>query len=191
MWEWLRGPGKAFRDPLAGSTNYMSAYDKRGNILRAKRQQDQDSPREGKVVSLEEEADVQEQEEKDGLDEAERQQRFKERAALREQKAESDGRGGLPKERASDMRPYPLNQSFRSQSVLSEELREEIHRQVVTRGVDISTVSAAFGVDLRRVAAVVRLKTIEKQWQEEVSLHCRDHSYPQFDDDSIQKSISL
>ena len=36
---------------------------------------------------------------------------------------------------------------------------------------DISSVAATFGVDVRRVAAVIRLKTIEKQWVQEVSYH--------------------
>jgi hypothetical protein len=53
--------------------------------------------------------------------------------------------------------------------VLSQELREEIYRQVADRGADITSVSAAFGVDIRRVAAVVRLMAVEKQWVAEVS----------------------
>ena len=62
------------------------------------------------------------------------------------------------------MRPFPLNRTFRSQSVLSEELREEVWRQVVEEQQTVSTVSAVFGIDMRRVAAVVRLKMVEKDW---------------------------
>jgi hypothetical protein len=45
---------------------------------------------------------------------------------------------------------------------------------------DLQGVSAAYGVDMRRVAAVVRLKTVEKQWIEEVSLliHPTTHHNP-------------
>ena len=53
--------------------------------------------------------------------------------------------------------------------MLSEEFREELYRQIVVRKMDLQGVSAAYGVDMRRVAAVVRLKTLEKQWIEEVS----------------------
>lgn len=53
--------------------------------------------------------------------------------------------------------------------MLSPELRQELFRQVADRGADITSVSAAFGVDIRRVAAVVRLMTVEKKWIEEVS----------------------
>ena len=67
------------------------------------------------------------------------------------------------------MRPYPLNQYFRSQAVLSEELREQLYTQIVEYRHDLPAVAASFGVDVRRVAAVVRLKTIEKRWQDEVS----------------------
>jgi transposase-like protein len=53
--------------------------------------------------------------------------------------------------------------------VLSQELREELYRQVADRGADITSVSAAFGVSIQRVAAVVRLMSVEKKWIEEVS----------------------
>ncbi|KAM3416658.1 hypothetical protein BST61_g8249 [Cercospora zeina] len=174
MWEWLNGPGKAFRDPLPGSTNYMSAYDKFGNLLRAKRGRD-NAQRGGlpppaqeaeiDVPPVEQEEEIQRKERQKGLDEDEITANKAKRDAQRAAKAEIESRSGLPKERATDMRPFPLNHNFQSQSVLSEELREEIYRQVAAAGVDISTVSAAFGIDLRRVGAVVRLKSIEKRWQ--------------------------
>ena len=150
----------------------MSAYDKYGKLLRTARRGKRDTENvteTEEVIPVEAEAEVQRQEEEEGLDEEERQTRFEQRAAARERKAEVENRGGLPKERPSDLRPFPLNHQFRSQPVLSENLREEIYRQVVEKKMEISTVSAAFSVDLRRVAAVVRLKTIEKQWLEEVS----------------------
>ncbi|KAF2215137.1 hypothetical protein CERZMDRAFT_109911 [Cercospora zeae-maydis SCOH1-5] len=172
MWEWLNGPGKSFRDPLPGSTNYMSAYDKTGNLLRSRRGRDNargpsPSAQEADidVPPVEQEEEIQRKERQKGLDEDEITANKAKRDAQRAAKAEIESRSGLPKERASDMRPFPLNHDFRSQSVLSEELREEIYRQVAAAGVDISTVSAAFGIDLRRVGAVVRLKTIEKRWQ--------------------------
>lgn len=168
MFAWLNGPGKVFRDPLPGSTNYMSAYDKSGNLIRAKNQR-QDEGGDEVVVPLEDEPEIERKEEEEGLDRVERDARFASRQAARDRKANADARGGIPKERQSDMRPFPLNQNFRSQAVLSENFREVIYDQVVERGVDVSTVSAAFGVDIRRVAAVARLKTIEKKWLAEVS----------------------
>ncbi|KJX92662.1 hypothetical protein TI39_contig5832g00011 [Zymoseptoria brevis] len=141
MWEWLNGPGKVFKEPLPGSTNYLSAYDKFGQLVRVKKQR-QNNPRSGRG-STENDSDG------DQL------------------QSQAETESGLPPERASDRRPYPLNQDFRSESVLSESLREELHRQVAERGIDVSTVSAAYGVDVRRVAAVVRLKTIEKQWAQD------------------------
>ena len=138
---------------MQGSTNYLGAYDKSGNLLRGKEQQQR------RRQPARQQEDVEEDED-DGLSKEERAAK----AA-----AEAEERGGLPRERLSDLRPYPLNQQFRSQPVLSEELREELYKQIKVRRMDIASVSAAFGVDMRRVAAVVRLKTIEKQWQEEVS----------------------
>jgi hypothetical protein len=72
-------------------------------------------------------------------------------------------------------------------------MREELYRTVVLRKMDLQGVSAAYGVDMRRVAAVVRLKTIEKQWIEDVS--CNTSHTPTssrcFYDDFNLKSISL
>jgi len=113
------------------------------------------------------EAAILKAEEEEELDEAERQERAEGRKAVRAQREAQLNR--TPKERASDLRPFPLNENFRSQPVLSEEFREELYRQIVVKKMDLQGVSAAYGVDMRRVAAVVRLKTIEKQWIEDVS----------------------
>lgn len=65
--------------------------------------------------------------------------------------------------------PFPLNPQFRSQPVLSEESRQMIYDKVTVKGESLKAVSAELGVDVRRVAAVVRLKAVEKQWQADVS----------------------
>lgn len=163
MFAWFDGPGKAFRDPLAGSTNYLSAYDRQGNLRRAGRRDFQAEEEEAEPS----EEEILKQEEQEGIDVEEMAERAESRAAQRREK-EAVGKA-LPKERDSDLQPYPLNSNFRSQPVLSEELREEIYHQIVVRKMDLQGVSAAYGIDMRRVAAVIRLKTIEKQWQNEVS----------------------
>lgn len=75
---------------------------------------------------------------------------------------EEDGK--LPPETAEDLRPFPLNQYFRSQPVLSEELREAIYQRVKKDGATVSLASVEFGVSNERVGAVVRLKQMEKEW---------------------------
>ncbi|EME45277.1 hypothetical protein DOTSEDRAFT_71098 [Dothistroma septosporum NZE10] len=170
MQEWLNGPGKVFREPLQNSTNYMSAYDRQGNLLRGKRprgardNEQEDTSKLEDVIPEQEEAATQAKQRDDGMEEYEIQEQYENRARVRAKNVALEARGGIPPERLGDMRPYPLNHSFRSERVLSEELREAIYNQVVGRGTDISTVSAMFSIDVRRVAAVVRLKTVEKQW---------------------------
>ncbi|KAJ4386131.1 hypothetical protein N0V93_009023 [Gnomoniopsis smithogilvyi] len=61
--------------------------------------------------------------------------------------------------------PFPSNKFFQSQPVLSEASRELIHRRVSMDDEPIKVVSADLGVDHRRVAAVVRMKEIEKDWE--------------------------
>lgn len=68
----------------------------------------------------------------------------------------------------STRKPFPYNPTFTSQPVLSEDARELIYQRVFTRGEPIKVVSADLGVDHRRVAAVVRMKEIEKDWERQV-----------------------
>jgi hypothetical protein len=77
--------------------------------------------------------------------------------------------GALPNQ------PFPLNPNFRSQPVLSEESREMIWKRIMEEGESIKVVSAEYSVDMRRVAAVVRMKEIEKEWARKVWMgpsHC-------------------
>ncbi|KAI0487384.1 eukaryotic mitochondrial regulator protein-domain-containing protein [Xylaria cf. heliscus] len=60
--------------------------------------------------------------------------------------------------------PFPLNAHFRSPRVLNDKARELIWEKVMRDGETIKAVSAEYGVDIRRVAAVVRLKEVEKDW---------------------------
>lgn len=66
--------------------------------------------------------------------------------------------------------PFPSNPFFKAQAVLSEESRDLIHRRVSMDDEPIKVVSADLGVDHRRVAAVVRMKEIEKDWERMVCL---------------------
>lgn len=66
--------------------------------------------------------------------------------------------------------PFPMNPFFRSEPVLSENLRQEVYRRVTVAKESLKLVSAELGIDVRRVAAVVRMMEIEKQWIKEVSI---------------------
>jgi hypothetical protein len=76
----------------------------------------------------------------------------------------------IPPETSRDLRPFPLNPTFVSQPVLSEELREKIWEKVMQQGDSVRDVSASLGVEMSRVGAVVRLMEIEKEWERVVSL---------------------
>ncbi|KAI0403557.1 eukaryotic mitochondrial regulator protein-domain-containing protein [Xylaria palmicola] len=71
---------------------------------------------------------------------------------------------GNPKENTVANTPFPFNPAFRSANVLSDSARELIWKKVMQEGETIKAVSAEYGVDIRRVAAVVRLKEVEKDW---------------------------
>lgn len=67
--------------------------------------------------------------------------------------------------------PFPSNPAFKSQPVLSEDARESIYKRVHDYLEPIKYVSADLGVDHRRVAAVVRMKAVEKEWERTVCTH--------------------
>ena len=174
MFRWLNGPGSAFRHPLPGSTNYLNAYDRNGRLLRAKDR----SPRQ---LNQEEEEKKDEGEEEgkeaDGVNED------GEIVPTRTKKVQgpsvTDTKDGPPllKESAEDLMPFPMNRQFRSQRVLSEELKDTIYERIMEEGSSVRNVSAILGVEMNRVAAVVRLKAVEKQWEKEVRRHS-DEDFP-------------
>ena len=88
-----------------------------------------------------------------------------------EKKDEEQDDSVLPPETAEDLRPFPLNQYFRSQPVLSEDLREAIYQRVKRDGATVPLASVEFGVSNERVGAVVRLKQMEKEWVAQVCSH--------------------
>lgn len=75
-------------------------------------------------------------------------------------------------------RPFPLNQNFVSEPILSEEMRAEIYKRVVQDKKSVRAVSIELKVDMRRVAAVVRLMEMEKAWRSQV---CSTSFLPSFD----------
>ncbi|KAH9880993.1 hypothetical protein J1614_001486, partial [Plenodomus biglobosus] len=171
FYEWINGPGLALKDPLPGSTNYLGAYDKFGNLVRAgpgwrrggdvaSQTQEQPATQDEKVA---EEAAPSGQENLAELEAAIRSGEAEARDDKPTKKSQEDDTK-LPPETAEDLRPYPLNPYFRSQSVLSEELREAIYQRVKKDGATVSLASVEFGVSNERVGAVVRLKQMEKEW---------------------------
>jgi hypothetical protein len=150
FWVWLRGPGENFRYPLPGSTNYLSAYDKRGNLLRNRGQEKNRKDESAVEKSLDEALTADEE-------------------ALEAAATQTEKDYKLPKETLDDLRPFPLNRNFTSQSILSEDLRNEIWDRVQQQGKSVRQVSIEMGVDMRRVAAVVRLVEVERRMKAEVS----------------------
>jgi hypothetical protein len=167
------------KEPLPDSTNYLGAYDRFGNLVRAgpgwqrksaeKKAQEQEQPvAPAKIEESEVEKAPEGQENLDELEAAILSGEAEEKDA--KAKAEEDD-GKLPPETAEDLRPFPQNQYFRSQPVLSEDLREAIYQRVKRDGATVSLASVEFGVSNERVGAVVRLKQMEKEWIAQVSLN--------------------
>lgn len=181
FYEWLNGPGRALKQPLPGSTNYLGAYDRFGNLVRGTLpEKDTKKPEEPKGEAEgegEAAASAEGQEAAEVLEDALQEHKKEEQTA-----AKKDG-ARLQPETMEDLRPFPLNKWFRSQPVLSEDLREAIYHFVVTEGKTVALASVTFGVSNERVGAVVRLKQMEKQWIASVSLHPACRFRPPFHDE--------
>ncbi|CAG7920390.1 unnamed protein product [Penicillium olsonii] len=67
----------------------------------------------------------------------------------------------------SATRPFPNNPNFVSESVLSEELRNEVYTRVVEEKKSVRAVSMDLGIDMKRIGAVVRLVELEKRQREQ------------------------
>ena len=139
MFSWLEGPGAAFRFPLPGSTNYLNAYDPQGRLIRATNRKREDT------------------ESDDDMD--------NETPSLEKN---IQGERAIPKESLDDLIPFPMNRQFRSEPVLSEELRDEIFRLWKEDGKSVRRISADMQVEMRRVGAVLRLKSVEEEWKNKV-----------------------
>ncbi|KAK4200121.1 eukaryotic mitochondrial regulator protein-domain-containing protein [Triangularia verruculosa] len=80
---------------------------------------------------------------------------------------EGNGPRYLGRLQRMDNTPFPSNKSFKSEPVLSSRARRLIWEAVMLRGMPLKAVSAQYQVDIRRVAAVVRLMEIEKRMEKE------------------------
>lgn len=124
-----------------------------------------------------EEDDVKEDEEAEEEEDSDGENKSEKKEGLGGKSGES--RGSVPRHdelikapqyaTLSQQEPFTLNSQFHSESVLNDQARELIWSDVTLKKDPIKIVSARYGVDIRRVAAVVRLKQAEKNWIKEVS----------------------
>lgn len=114
------------------------------------------------VVKPEEQAVLEGQESLDELDSAISSGSAENKETKPRRREKDDN--SLPPETEEDLRPFPINKFFRSQPVLSEDLREAIYQRVKRDNATVSLASVEFGVSNERVGAVVRLKQMEKEW---------------------------
>lgn len=186
----MNGPGRALKEPLPGSTNYLGAYDKYGNLVRAGpgwRRGDPVAPKTPKQPEPTDEkaADETAASDETDLDALEAAIRTGEPtgqdAKPKKDELEDEDTDELPPETAEDLRPFPLNSFFRSQPVLSEELREAIYQRVKKDGATVPLASVEYGVSNERVGAVVRLKQMEKEWISQVCWHTFPYSLAPLD----------
>ncbi|TQW01237.1 Ribosomal protein S35, mitochondrial [Cordyceps javanica] len=60
--------------------------------------------------------------------------------------------------------PFPNNPLFRSEKVVNDPTKRLIYQRATQDGQALKAIAAEMGLDVRRVAAIVRLKEAQKQW---------------------------
>jgi hypothetical protein len=151
MMQWLETEGRAFKRPApAGGPNYL----KRRN---ARRRDGRDSDNDARNAAALEAQDATD-------------------AALGKEMEIQDGESYMRKLASNQglaqkkpQRPFELNPYFVSLPVLSEMLKETIYKYVAVDGHSVRSASEHFRVSVERVAAVVRMKQIERNWVKTVS----------------------
>ncbi|KAK4222554.1 eukaryotic mitochondrial regulator protein-domain-containing protein [Podospora fimiseda] len=63
------------------------------------------------------------------------------------------------------LRPFPSNSDYISEPVLTDAARETIWEYAIDKNMPLKALSAQFSVDIRRIAAVLRMKAIEKKME--------------------------
>jgi len=194
FWHWLNTRGTNFRNPLAGSTNYLGAYTKDGQLKRvviANRQKERERAAKEAAEAAGREytppkADPLLPKELPDTPAEQKGSIWKLKKAAKEKAAGTavddaaiesiPGEDApvveeLPPEMQSDLTPFPLNHAFKSQPVLTDKFRQKIWEAVMLEGKTVRQVSAEYKVEMSRVGAVVRLVEVQKEWERIVS--CR------------------
>jgi hypothetical protein len=147
--EWLESSGEQYRRPTPGRPNYLRPEDGGGHQLDA--QSDAAAAREdsGRSSML-------------GDMEAQVGDEVAQSVTRRMQQAVK------PSKLPPNPRPYGLNLYYRSERVLSEELKEAIYLQWAEHSASLKDISQRYFVCVERVGAVIRMKQIERNWLKEV-----------------------
>ena len=147
MWIWLNTAGKNFIQPQDGlATNYLTTYSPQTEFAERKKDFRPSGPQADRERSDQGSSDSEDA------------------RALAEAAAEDTGRNEVD----GSPYPFPLNREFKSEAVLSEELRLEVWKRVQVDKQSVRQVSADLGIEMRRVGAVVRLVEVEKKMRAEV-----------------------
>jgi hypothetical protein len=182
--EWLDSTGEQYRRPRPGSTNYLQDKDGGGRERLVgggggkkgrQRGQDEEGAQEEGEEGLEEllpedDAAAGGAERPSGLlAEMESSVGGEVEAAAGAEGTRARLQGAVKKGRLNrGPMPYGLNRYYRSERVLSEELREAIFAEWKQKEMPLAEISQRYQVCVERVAAVVRMKQIERDWLDEV-----------------------
>ncbi|POS87240.1 hypothetical protein EPUL_001455 [Erysiphe pulchra] len=153
MFKWLNRVGKNLQEPINDSTNYLSAYSVSGNLRRVEERTVEHLRKVEEIRTLiKENPDIKEEKQNE-------LSRLEEQYLMESRK--------IPAPTRRDMMPFPANKDFVSEPVLGPWLQNEIWADVTVRGMTVKEVSSLRGVEMSRVAAVVRLLEVEKAWKEQ------------------------
>jgi hypothetical protein len=164
MWAWFAGAGKQFKRPTGVGPIYLGEASRRG------RQRDDENEQQVEE-ELEEESNASSNApaaEEVAVQDGAHLSPAKQRASTLRRMSNAANESST-QNRRQPLRPFPENMYFHSEPVLGEDLREAIFERVKVRGFSVREASEFFKVSMERIAAVVRMKQMERNWLKEVS----------------------
>lgn len=78
--------------------------------------------------------------------------------------------------RDPSLHPFPFNPYCKTASVIPLSLKDKIYEEVAEKGAHVQEVAYKYGIKIPRVEAIIKLRDVEKLWEQKVSyiffIHC-------------------
>ncbi|KAI9726963.1 MAG: hypothetical protein M1828_000311 [Chrysothrix sp. TS-e1954] len=172
FYNWVQKVGKNFATPQQGGTNYVTCYDREGKLIRdveakAREQEVKEIAAENADPERKKRVDEDDESVYDEDSDVGEDELGAKASAKRARSGKKEGEEKKVNKRKEDLQPFPHNREFRSEPILSTAMRDEIYSRIMEKGKTIRQVSQEMQVEMKRVGAVVRMKTMEQDWIKE------------------------
>lgn len=87
------------------------------------------------------------------------------------QQPEENGKFFSRRNTRNVFQPFPENPHCKTALMISNELKDQMHKEVTVKGLHSQQVAHKYGIKIARVEAISKLEQIKAQWKEQVCFH--------------------